>query len=147
MGTINSWGLDYGHLMVNYYPDNYPSSLKTIYITCQYKKAILMEPHFLIASAALENYQKRIKNPTVYSIANMQYLSNYENAPNKGVFFIDDLDVNEELEIIPAEPKREGYTFAGWYAEPECQNEVELDGYVKADEEIVYLYAGWKEIL
>ena len=70
---------------------------------------------------------------------------NYPESPNKDVFFIDDLNVNEELEVIPEAPKRDGYTFIGWYAESECQNEIELDGYVKADEEIVFLYAGWEE--
>ena len=75
----------------------------------------------------------------------MQYLFNYEDAPNKGVSFVDDLDIGEELEIIPATPKRDGYTFIGWYSEPECLNRIELNGYVKTDDEIVYLYAGWEE--
>ena len=75
----------------------------------------------------------------------MQYLYNFEDAQNKGVFFVDDLDIGEELEIIPEKPKREGFVFSGWYAEPECTNKVELNGYVKTDDAIVYLYAGWEE--
>ena len=139
--TINSWGLSYGTLFIY----GYPAGLKVLYVNCQYKKATSMEPHFLIASAALESFQKNIPNPNVYSIANMQYLFNYEAAQNKGVFFIDDLDIGEELEIFPEVPKREGYVFTGWYEEPECRNKIELDGYVKTDEEIVYFYAGWQE--
>lgn len=139
--TINSWGLSDGTLFIY----GYPAGLKVLYVNCQYKKATSMEPHFLIASAALESFQKNIPNPNVYSIANIQYLFNYEAAQNEGVFFIDDLDVGEELEIFPEVPKREGYVFTGWYAEPECQNKIELNGYIKDDEEIVYLYAGWQE--
>ena len=140
VGTINSWGLSSGSLFVI----DYPAGLKVLYVNCQYKKSTMMEPHFLIASAAEESYKGHTFS-IMYSIANIQYLYNYEDAKNKGVFFIDDLEVNEELEIIPEIPKREGYTFTGWYAEPECTNEIELNGYVKTDEEIVYLYAGWKE--
>ena len=136
--SINSWLSD-GNLFVH----GYPQGLKVLYINCRYIKGTLMEPDFYIATAAKDNFQKL--NPGSYAFANMQYLFNYENAQNEGVFFIDDLDIGEELEIIPEIPKRDGFAFTGWYAEPECTNKVELNGYVKTDEEIVYLYAGWKE--
>lgn len=140
--TINTiGGLNSGNLFVYDFPDG----LKILYINCQYNRSTLMGRSFYIASAALESFQKNIANPAAYSLANMQYLFNYDDSPNNGVSFIDDLDIGEELEIIPTTPKRDGYTFTGWYVEPECQNKIELNGYVKADEEIIYLYAGWKE--
>ena len=139
--TINSWGLSRARLIIT----SYSSDIKVLYVNCYYHNSTLMEPDFYIASAALENFQTNIVNSDVYSIANIQYLFNYEAAQNEGVFFIDDLDVGEELEIFPEVPKREGYVFTGWYAEPECQNKIELNGYIKDDEEIVYLYAGWQE--
>ena len=140
--TINSFGgIVPGSLFVNGFPPN----LKVLYVSCEYRRGMIMEPDFYIATEALESYQENIPNPTVYTFANMQYMYNYDEAPNKGVFFIDDLDVGETLEVIPETPKREGYTFVGWYAEAECDNGISLDGYVKDDEEIVYLYAGWRE--
>ena len=140
--TINSFGgIVPGSLFVNGFPPN----LKVLYVSCEYRRGMIMEPDFYIATEALESYQENIPNPTVYTFANMQYMYNYDEAPNKGVFFIDDLDVGETLEVIPETPKREGYTFVGWYAEAECVNGISLDGYVKDDEEIVYLYAGWRE--
>ena len=141
--TINAFfgGLVPGSLFVNGFLPN----LKVLYVSCEYRRGMIMEPDFYIATEALESYQENIPNPTVYTFANMQYMYNYDEAPNKGVFFIDDLDVGETLEVIPETPKREGYTFVGWYAEAECVNGISLDGYVKDDEEIVYLYAGWRE--
>ena len=142
MTRINSFGgIAPGSMFVNDWPDD----LKVLYVSCEYRRGMIMEPDFYIATEALESYQKNIPNPTVYTFANMQYMYNYDEAPNKGVFFIDDLDVGETLEVIPETPKREGYTFVGWYAEAECVNGISLDGYVKDDEEIVYLYAGWRE--
>ena len=139
--TINSWGLSRARLIIT----SYSSDIKVLYVNCYYHNSTLMEPDFYIASAALENFQTNIVNSDVYSIANIQYLFNYGDSQNKGVSFIDDLDIGEELEIIPTTPKRDGYVFTGWYEEPECRNKIELNGYVKADEEIIYLYAGWKE--
>ncbi|MGN0769025.1 MAG: InlB B-repeat-containing protein [Christensenellales bacterium] len=141
--TINSIGLNNRG---NFFVYDYPDGLKVLHVNCQYNRCTLMGGSFYIASAALESFQKNMANPgAAYSIANMQYLFNYDDSQNDGVFFIDDLDAGEELEIIPTTPKRDGYTFIGWFSEPECQNKIELNGYVKTDEEIVYLYAGWKE--
>lgn len=138
--TINSWGLSPGSLFVN----GYPQGLKIIYVNCEYKKCVVMDGGYL-ATYAEESYRKHLNSLWAFKFANMQYLYNFEDAQNKGVFFVDDLDIGEELEIIPEIPKRDGFTFTGWYAEQECINKVELNGYVKTDEEIVYLYAGWEE--
>ena len=113
---------------------------------CNYVKSAVF-PSFTgyIATNAEDSFAQHYPHLQAFPFANMQYLFNYEDAPNKGVSFVDDLDIGEELEIIPATPKRDGYTFIGWYSEPECLNRIELNGYVKTDDEIVYLYAGWEE--
>ncbi len=54
--------------------------------------------------------------------ANISYNYNYEDSKNYGVYFIDDCDYGSKIEYIPANPTREGYTFDGWYKEPECIN-------------------------
>ena len=60
-------------------------------------------------------------------IANTAYLFNYEEAPNEGYFFINDFERGGQIENTPYEPFREGYTFGGWYKEPECQNAWNFD--------------------
>ncbi|HJB92676.1 MAG TPA: InlB B-repeat-containing protein [Candidatus Borkfalkia stercoripullorum] len=55
-------------------------------------------------------------------IANTSYMFNYEGEPNEGYFFINDFERGGLIEDTPYEPRREGYTFAGWYKEPECVN-------------------------
>ena len=57
-----------------------------------------------------------------YQIANTSYMFNYEGAPNDGYFFINDFGRGGLIEDTPYEPQREGYTFGGWYKEPECIN-------------------------
>ena len=52
--------------------------------------------------------------------ANVSYMYNYENAGHNGYYWIDDYDYGTKIEYIPEEPTREGYTFVGWYREPEC---------------------------
>lgn len=54
--------------------------------------------------------------------ANTSYMFNYEGEPNEGYFFINDFERGGAIEDTPYEPRREGYTFAGWYKEPECIN-------------------------
>lgn len=55
-------------------------------------------------------------------IANTSYMFNYEGEPNDGYFFINDFERGGLIEDTPYEPRREGYTFAGWYKESECVN-------------------------
>ena len=57
-----------------------------------------------------------------FQIANTSYMFNYEGEPNEGYFFINDFERGGLIEDTPYEPRREGYTFAGWYKEPECIN-------------------------
>ena len=54
--------------------------------------------------------------------ANVSYYYNYEGSENDGYYWIDDIENGEKIEVIPEEPKREGYKFGGWYKEQECIN-------------------------
>lgn len=123
---------------------NYPSGLKILYVRCRYNRIanFSMLGNNFVADAAEKNYSF-FTNFAYYDLANMQYLFNYEDAPNEGVFFIDDLEVNEKLEIFPETPKRDGYIFTSWFVEPECINKIELNDFEKNDDETIYLYAGW----
>lgn len=58
---------------------------------------------------------------TSREIANVSYFYNYEGAPNDGYYWTDSYD-NTTIDFVPPAPTREGYTFAGWYKEPECIN-------------------------
>ena len=61
------------------------------------------------------------KQENIYP-ANIAYFFNYEENPNNGYFFIDWHESTGKLTKPPYDPKREGYTFAGWYKEAECVN-------------------------
>ena len=52
-------------------------------------------------------------------LANIHFMYNYQDAPDNGCYWIDDLDTGETLVYIPT-PSRDGYTFGGWYADSEC---------------------------
>lgn len=109
----------------------------------------------------LLNDGEEIKNNGLYREANVVYKLNYETTGRD--FY--DLDSTLGSLIKPQDPTREGYTFKGWYTEPECINEWDFENdevtkyseYIEIDEEegkikkysvIVktYLYAKWEEI-
>ncbi len=90
-------------------------------------------------------------------LANVSYMYNYEGAENEGYYWADSYD-QTTIDFIPPEPEREGYTFGGWYKEPECINKwdfetdkvgQELRVNVKVElidnkpKEITWLYARW----
>ena len=54
--------------------------------------------------------------------ANISYFFNYDESPNENYFFVDLLEETGKLTKPPYDPNREGYTFVGWYTEPECVN-------------------------
>ena len=86
---------------------------------------------------------------------NVSYLFNYEGEPNAGYFFARGFEAGGKIENTPYEPRREGYTFGGWYKEPECINAWNFDEdklpEAKQDEEgnaefvETKLYAKWTE--
>ena len=89
--------------------------------------------------------------------ANVSYFYNYESEVNDGYYWIDDWDYGGKIEFIPPEPIREGYTFGGWFKEPECINKWDFETDVlpeerteineDGEEEVIYqetkLYAKW----
>ena len=86
--------------------------------------------------------------------ANISYMFNYIDNPNEGYFFIDLLEESGKLTKPPYDPKREGYTFAGWYIDAECTKEWNFETdevIINYDEEgnRIYeefcLYAKWTE--
>ena len=92
-----------------------------------------------------------------YVMSNVSYFYNYETEENYGYYWIDDYDYGSKIEFIPPEPIREGYTFGGWFKEPECINKWDFETDVlpeerteineDGEEEVVYqetkLYAKW----
>ena len=96
-----------------------------------------------------EDVSKKFLSP-----ANIAYFFNYEGNPNEGYFFIDLLEESGTLTKPRYDPKREGYTFEGWYKEAECINAWNFDTdtvIINYDEEgnRIYeefcLYAKWAE--
>ena len=105
-----------------------------------------------------KNYLSFSAHSQVYNCrANVSYFYNYEIEENYGYYWNDDWDYGSKIEFIPPEPKRDGYTFGGWYKEPECINEWDFETDVlpeerteineEGEEEVVYqetkLYAKW----
>lgn len=54
--------------------------------------------------------------------ANTSFLFNYEESPNDDYFFINNFEYGKKINEPPYEPTREGYSFIGWYKEPDCIN-------------------------
>ena len=81
---------------------------------------------------------------------------NYEDSPNNNYFFINEFERGGLIEDTPYKPTREGYEFAGWYKEPECETPWDFETYTlpdpeyKEDGELIFietkLYAKWNEV-
>ena len=81
---------------------------------------------------------------TLKRLSNIQFMYNYEEAPNEGYYWIDDLETGETFSYIPKDPVREGYTFGGWYADKECTTPYDFTApYVKKELEEDYTYDGY----
>lgn len=65
-------------------------------------------------------------NPDNVMPANVGFYYNYTDSPNDGLYWVDDYD-GELISYVPKNPVRSGYTFAGWYKEPECINEWDFE--------------------
>lgn len=79
--------------------------------------------------------------------ANVSYMLNYET--NNPYYYVDNYEYGEIIQYIPPEPKREGYTFLGWYQDPEGIMEWEFkeNKLSKLEEEEfkeTKLYAKWE---
>ncbi len=94
------------------------------------------------------------ENKKYFVPANIMYSFNFDMSENEGYFFIDLLEESGKITKPPYDPKREGYTFDGWYKEPECVNKWDFDTdtvTITFDDEgnriyeEIKLYAKWKE--
>lgn len=72
---------------------------------------------------------------------NTFYMYNFESSLNEGYYFMDYINGSNPY-VIPSDPVRNGYTFAGWYYQKECatlwNNEVP-----KSESESLTLFAKW----
>lgn len=97
-------------------------------------------------------------SPVYDKLANVSFMYNYGEAENGGYYWVDSYD-SENIKFIPPEPVREGYTFCGWFKEPECINAWDFQkDKTKAEmeitstdigsyntENITFLYAKWEK--
>ena len=81
---------------------------------------------------------------STYYLANVEFIFNYDDAPNNGYYWIDDIDDGEKLELLPPDPTREGYIFGGWYCEKECENQFDFNSVINKPE-LTYLTTHKKE--
>lgn len=87
--------------------------------------------------------------------ANVSFMYNYENAPNGGYAWIDNINAGEKIEIDPpAHFIREGYYhYGGWYTEPECINKWDIENGIPfpiiedTEEETIEEETGDKELI
>ena len=132
---------------------NSPNLMKVVSMAGAFK---IESTQFIKTYVSSEEYNNLSSNSLYYYAfdkANVSYFNNFETEENYGYYWIDDWDYGGKIEFIPPEPEREGYTFGGWYKEPECINKWNFETYTlpeqKLDEEgrEVYqetrLYANW----
>ena len=132
---------------------NSPNLMKVVSMAGAFK---IESTQFIKTYVSSEEYNNLSSNSLYYYAfdkANVSYFNNFETEDNYGYYWIDDWDYGGKIEFIPPEPEREGYTFGGWYKEPECINkwnfETDTLPEQKLDEEgrEVYqetrLYANW----
>ncbi len=87
-----------------------------------------------LLNGLLQNLKdKNINERNETRIANVSYMYNYEEAGNEGYYWVDYYN-EATIDFIPPEPEREGYTFGGWYKEPECINKWDFETDVTSKE-------------
>ena len=77
--------------------------------------------------SAYDGYDGYYVDRHIGKYANVSYMYNYEGAENEGYYWVDNFDYGGTIGYIPENPEREGYTFGGWYKEPECINKWNFD--------------------
>lgn len=119
------------------------SNIKPKIIYCNYRASDYMKQY---ASYYIKEHFRedpyRIINENWGHKANIIFNYNFEEAPNSGIYWADDNEI-DELIIMPEEPTRDGYDFGGWYTESECINK--FDATTKGENDI-NLFAKWMKI-
>jgi len=111
---------------------------------------------FFIPKLSFESIKEEILERYRYMVnpSNLSFNYNYEDSPNEGYYFIDNLSETGKIRN-PDNPKREGYAFVSWYLEPEFKNEwdfendeviIEKDGEGNLIYSETILYARWARI-
>lgn len=79
-----------------------------------------------------------------YAFANIVFMNNYSDEVNGGYYRLDNIGTGETIPE-PLAPKREGYTFGGWYTEPECVTAWDFGYSPRIEEGVEFrLYAKWR---
>lgn len=79
-----------------------------------------------------------------YAFANIVFMNNYSDEVNGGYYRLDNIGTGETIPEPPA-PEREGYTFGGWYTEPECVTAWDFGDSPRIEEGVEFrLYAKWR---
>lgn len=81
--------------------------------------------------------------------ANVSYRLNADGMTE--YYYVDYVEYGEQIVNIPPDPKREGYTFGGWYTEAECSNIWSFESAVPEPDDgedfrELCLYAKWTKI-
>ena len=86
-----------------------------------------------------------IQSTDIFS-ANINFNLNYQVEGLLKLYRVDNVEDDEKI-TIPPKPARDGYSFTGWYTEPECTNIWDFNESPNIEEgsELV-LYAGWESI-
>ncbi|MBQ9482198.1 MAG: InlB B-repeat-containing protein [Clostridia bacterium] len=139
----------------NYTSNTFNQFSKLKKIIVNNKSAKTLQHVFTNKLYAFQENDQTIFVPSRALLANAQFIYNYDEAPNEGYYWIDDIDDGEKIEIIPPAPEREGYIFSGWYCEPECENEWDFNnkiikkeieqGDFYPDDYVTYIYAKWNK--
>lgn len=108
---------------------------------------------YFVTPTVYEYILKNIKDYGNINKANTLYMFNYEDAPNEGCFFINNFEIGGLIENTPYAPQRNGYTFDGWYKDPECSivwnfetdklQQEQLDEIEEENNPETKLYAKW----
>ena len=78
--------------------------------------------------------------------ANVSFEINYQADNISSLYRVDNVEDGEKI-TIPPKPVRDGYSFAGWYTEPDCTNiwDFNISPNIEDGHELV-LYAGWNTL-
>lgn len=75
---------------------------------------------FYVPKLYFDGYKEYVHKDFLH-VANVVYDINYYNEEFK-YYYVDDCEYGGIIEAIPPIPEREGYSFDGWYKEPNCVN-------------------------